>query len=427
MKIAKVIEMENKIYDLVGIGLGVFNLSLAAQLDENQCENVLFLDKQKEVTWHGGLLLESSELQVSFLKDLVTPVDPQSRYTFLNYLNSRNILYQFLNRKTPSISRNQFQQYFRWVANQLTNIRFNTEVLEVKYDGELFTIVSTEDSYQARNIVLGTGIKGKIPSCAKTYQGDDVFHVNRYTQYRSSLAGKRVAVVGSGQSSAEVVKDIMDTHENCNIHWYGRRLCFSQLEDNCFVNEFYVPSFVSKFRSMDEEKKHRFIDKFSMSSDGINQDLLDSLYRLMFERKYFSDSESAYDVQPGQDLVDITKTDAGYELVFKSWFSNKVTNIEVDKVILATGFESGNQSIINHLLGDDSSPEQALCVNEQFELKWQHQSTNKIYIQNGSKSCIGLADPNLSIAAWRAGMISNNILGYERYASSTDLPLLNVS
>lgn len=101
-----------RIYELIGVGLGVFNLALAAQLDDNGYADALFFEKQPQMNWHGGMLLDTSELQVHYMKDLVTPVDPRSKFSFLNYLRERRLLYQFMNRKSESISRNQFQYYF---------------------------------------------------------------------------------------------------------------------------------------------------------------------------------------------------------------------------------------------------------------------------------------------------------------------------
>ena len=45
----------------------------------------------------------------------------------------------------------------------------------------------------------------------------------------------------------------------------------------------------------------------------------------------------------------------------------------------------------------------------------------------GSRMSIGLADPNLSIAAWRAAMIANRVMGRQAYSPYPDTPLVRFS
>jgi lysine N6-hydroxylase len=82
---------------VAGVGVGPFNLSLAALmrplLDISSC----FYERRPRFDWHPGMLLPGSRMQTSFLKDLVTPVDPTSRFGFLSYLVSRGQQYRLLN------------------------------------------------------------------------------------------------------------------------------------------------------------------------------------------------------------------------------------------------------------------------------------------------------------------------------------------
>ena len=48
-----------RIHDVVGIGIGPFNLGLAA-LSEPLGIDVLFLDRADEFRWHHGMMLEGS-------------------------------------------------------------------------------------------------------------------------------------------------------------------------------------------------------------------------------------------------------------------------------------------------------------------------------------------------------------------------------
>ena len=59
--------------DIIGVGIGAFNLSLAALLQKSKAE-YKFFDQKKEFGWHKGMLLENAKLQVHFLKDLASCV-----------------------------------------------------------------------------------------------------------------------------------------------------------------------------------------------------------------------------------------------------------------------------------------------------------------------------------------------------------------
>ena len=198
-------------------------------------------------------------------------------------------------------------------------------------------------------------------------------------------------------------------------------MSFSQLEDNCFINDIYVPSFTEKYRTLSEERKVEMMDRLEMSSNGINQGLLDRIYRLVFERRFFSGTERDYRFVAGQELIDIQPLDHGYEVHMRSWSDGRQWRCEADSVILATGFKASTWDMLRDVLGDEP---QDLRVGRNFEVQWPGQGANDIFVQNGSSMCIGLADPNLSIAAWRAAMIANRILGTSRYASNPDTPIV---
>ena len=85
---------ENSVRDIVGIGIGPGNLGLAVAIEEQAPElDALFVEARPEFNWHPGMLLDGSNMQISFLKDLVTVRNPQSRFSFINYLHHSCLLY----------------------------------------------------------------------------------------------------------------------------------------------------------------------------------------------------------------------------------------------------------------------------------------------------------------------------------------------
>ncbi len=62
--------------DLVGIGIGPFNLSLAALADPLTDLDAVFYDRRPAFHWHPGLLIDGPRVQVPFLAALVPLAAP---------------------------------------------------------------------------------------------------------------------------------------------------------------------------------------------------------------------------------------------------------------------------------------------------------------------------------------------------------------
>ena len=62
--------------DVLAVGCGPFNLGLAALASTVDDLDLLVVDTRPEFRWHPGLMFDDATLQVSFLSDLVSLVDP---------------------------------------------------------------------------------------------------------------------------------------------------------------------------------------------------------------------------------------------------------------------------------------------------------------------------------------------------------------
>lgn len=151
-------EPTKKTYDVVGIGLGPFNLGLACLTEPIDELDGIFLDSKPDFEWHAGMFLDGAHLQTPFMSDLVTLADPTSPYSFLNYLKEKGRLYSFYIRENFYPLRVEYDDYCRWAANKLSNVRFNTTVTDVRYEDGLYVVTTgAGDTYRARRLVLGTG------------------------------------------------------------------------------------------------------------------------------------------------------------------------------------------------------------------------------------------------------------------------------
>jgi lysine N6-hydroxylase len=413
--------MNNKSYDLLGVGVGPSNLSLAALLAPTNLSTIFF-EKQNSVIWHGGMLLDESELQVHYLKDCVTLADPTSPYSFLEYLNDQNRLYQFLNRKTETVSRFEFNIYYQWVASKISCLCFGEHVEKIRYDGEKFTTFIKGEEYYSQSIVCGTGQVPYIPDICKSFINDHFFHTSEYLYKikKNNISNKTVCVIGGGQSGAEIVNDILSKSELPNeIIWVGKRLNFHPLEDSCFANEFYTPCYTNYFFNLPKDKKERVIRKQVLTSDGISQNLVDKIYKKIYEIKFIHQKKIKIKILPYQSMTAVQSK----KVLLLDLLLDKKQEYEYDILILSTGYCTALPSCMDLIKDELTFENNNLVLNEDYSVSWA--GKHKIFFQNAAKHSHGIGDPNLSLIPYKNTKIINSILEDDFYKKPPCTMILN--
>lgn len=233
----------DEMHDLLCVGFGPASLAIGIALHDamdpalNRASpgagfkpKVCFLERQKQFAWHSGMLVPGSRMQISFIKDLATLRDPRSSFTFLNYLHNKNRLIHFTNLGTFLPARMEFEDYMRWCAQRFENVvSYGEEVMEVvpgsMTDGKVDYFVvrshNTETgevySRRARKVVVALGGKAKMPPGFP--QDPRIMHSSKYCTALPSLLkdeskAYHIAVVGSGQSAAEIFHDLQRRYPN---------------------------------------------------------------------------------------------------------------------------------------------------------------------------------------------------------------------
>lgn len=133
----------NTIYDLAGVGIGPFNLGLAALSHPIADLSCIFLEQKSVFSWHEGMMIPGTTLQVPYLADLVTLADPSSKFSYLNFLRDQNRLLQFGIYDSGYISRTEYNRYCKWVSSKLDSLLFNHHVKDILYNekDDLFEIL----------------------------------------------------------------------------------------------------------------------------------------------------------------------------------------------------------------------------------------------------------------------------------------------
>ncbi|KOG45873.1 SidA/IucD/PvdA family monooxygenase, partial [Streptomyces decoyicus] len=226
--------------DLAGIGIGPFNLSLAALAHPVTPLRTAFYDQRPAFQWHPGLLIDGATLQVPFLADLVTLADPASPWTFLNYFNTREFLFPFYFAERFHIHRAEYDSYCRWVSENLPSLHFGHQIDAVRWnpEHEVFEVDYTQLDPEgeaealgrtyARNLVLGIGTTPHIPVPLRPLPEAPAVPVipsADYLDHRESLLGAdHLPVIGAGQSGAEIFLDQLHPRpaRREGLHWLAR-------------------------------------------------------------------------------------------------------------------------------------------------------------------------------------------------------------
>lgn len=212
------------------------------------------------------MLLPDARMQISFMKDLATLRNPRSPITFLSYLHSQNRLVNFINRGSTIPSRKEYADYLAWAAeyvqNHGVNVRFGCEVLSLDDAGDGIIIARVRDiqtaqetTYHTRDLVISPGGSPSIPVALQPVftSSKRVIHSSTYTSLIPSVLSEisankslRIAVIGSGQSGAEVTLDLRERLSSIpggshQIDLILRKGSLKPSDDSPFANEIFDP------------------------------------------------------------------------------------------------------------------------------------------------------------------------------------------
>lgn len=403
-------------YELIGLGLGPFHLSLAS-LTEKANLSTLFLDKKTAFTWHPELMFEDADMQTSCLKDLVTAADPTSPYSFLNYLVQNGLYYSFMNTGRLVVTRKEFEVYCKWVAQELSHkISYEENIQAVEFRDSQFIISTSKNSYAAQNISIATGHTPHYPHFInKKDLSSTLFHAKSGGLDQLDLTNKKVIIIGGGQTGLEIFSHALEGKWNRpqSVRLVSRRANLSPLDESHFTNEYFTPQYVEAFYKIDQDRKKQIVSEQKLASDGNTPGHLRDLYKTLYLNTVHNRGP-LFNILPMRNCLDIEKLENGYKVILSNHFIDEVETLYADVVILATGFEQFIPSFlepIDHLIQKDES--ERFKINQNFSLMWDGPSANKIYALNFSRHGHGISEPQTSLMAWRSAVIVNDLTGQD--------------
>ncbi|MEU4684970.1 lysine N(6)-hydroxylase/L-ornithine N(5)-oxygenase family protein [Streptomyces xinghaiensis] len=415
-------------YDLVGIGIGPFNLSLAALADGVPGLRTLFLDARPRFSWHPGLLLEGTVLQVPFLADLVTMADPTSPWSYLSYLRAHDRMFPFFFSERFHIPRREYDHYCRWAAERLPSCRFDAEVTSVEWDGpagvfrvEHRSAAGRRSSVAARRIVLGVGTEPVLPEVlrplpAAGHRGR-VLHSADYRTHRARLAAEDdVTVIGAGQSGAEVVLDLLRHQDGDGaggpyVRWLARTPAFAPMEYSKIGLEHFTPDYIRYFRGLPPEVRDRLVREQWQLYKGVSEETLAEIHDALYERT-IGGTEPRAALHPGVEITGAEAVPGGFLLRCHHAQQDSRFEVRTSAVVAATGYAAVRPAFLDPVAGlVDWDDRGRYRIDGEYRVALDPAVTGSLYVQNAELHTHGVGAPDLTLGAWRAATILNAVAG----------------
>ncbi len=379
----------------MGIGVGPSNLSLACLIAEKGIisnQELAFIEANERITWHSGQILPNATMLSDYVWDLVSPVEPTSRFSFLNYMKDKGKLQEFLISGIKRPRRSEFEDYLNWSARQIPFIEFGRKIINIDFNIEksLFEISSDIDGEEvlefAQNIVLGVGKKYipifNYPKSSKVILASDFMH-----KIISPLNLDDVVVIGSGQSSAEIISYLINNTCVNKITWITKAASINDIDNSPFRGVAFTDIGSQKHFAECDNLKNTLRNKEKPLVNGVDPSFSEELFEDVF---YWSNREDKlFEVITNSTVNSIGEVDGLLNINFKKEGKEKAC-LYSSLAIICTGFSSGVHSDI---LSDNlTSILKQNDITENYEFKVSTNSS--MWLQSNNIISHGVTDSN---------------------------------
>lgn len=408
--------IDRSVYDVVGVGIGPANLSLAALADPIDGLHTAFFERESDFRWHPGLMIDGAFLQVPFLADLVSLVDPTSHLSFLSYLRAKERLYPFYFAENFHIPRTEYADYCAWVSRRLPTLRFDQSVRSIHWseaDDAFELTVEPAGRVLARNVVLGVGTEPKVPAPLEPF----AVHSADYLPARDRLiAARDVTVVGSGQSGAEVFLDLLRARPSGRgtLRWLTRTSAFAPMEYSKLGLEQFTPDYTRFFHGLEESTRDRLVPAQWQLYKAISAETIAEIYDELYRRTVGGGWPDVV-LAPAVEVTAAARRDDRVELTLRHVQQGGQATVGTDAIVCATGYQERDLGDLLGPLGTDVSRDAGgrLVVDADYRVGLR--TAGGLYVQNAERHTHGVGAPDLGLIAWRAATILNSVCAKKVY------------
>ena len=176
--------------------------------------------------------------------------------------------------------RREFEAYCQWVAARLESCRFSHRVDAIRPVGRRLGGVDARRRAPRQAVVLGVGCVPSVPECARGLtHSSGYLAVARSARWRA----RSVAVIGSGQSAAEVFADLLE-HGRGRLDWFTRSAGFLPMEYSKLGLEHFSPEYTAYFHALPEATRDALRAGQALLYKGIDAGTSERIYDLLYAR-----------------------------------------------------------------------------------------------------------------------------------------------
>ncbi len=412
---------DQKIYDVIGIGIGPFNLGLAALTHDLPELSCLFFDSKEQFDWHAGMLIPGTRMQVPFYSDLVTLADPCNKFSYFNFLKAGEKMIRFGVLENIYPLRTEYNQYCRWVAGQLPALHFGHTCQEIRYCAvrKCYEVFVTDSKgkrlrFFGRHVVIGIGTVPALPDGAKAVKHEQVFHSAEYLFKKPELLKKKaIMLIGSGQSAAEIFSDLLNhANEWEHLCWFTRSERICPMDYSKFALELTSPAYIEHFYGLSHTSKENILPGQENLYKRVNMDTMAAIYEQLHMLEHVGGS-GRITIMPSAALQEIAELpDGSIKLNVEHQVTGRKWEQPTEALILATGYRHEVPGFVEPVRDRIQWTSEGR-YNLQANYAIDREAT--LFVQNADLHTHGFNSADLGMGPYRNAVIINAIMGRERY------------
>jgi lysine N6-hydroxylase len=218
-----------------------------------------------------------------------------------------------------------------------------------------------------------------------------------------------VAVIGSGQSAAEIFADLLE-HATGRVDWFTRSSGFLPMEYSKLGLEHFSPEYTAYFHALPEERRDALRASQSLLYKGIDAGTSERIYDLLYRR-------SVDGTEPNVRYAarcELRGVEGHHRLHLHQLDQDVAFTHDADVVILATGYVPAPLPVPQGLLELDAAGRPVVELD--YRLRLADGSPSTLFVQNAELHTHGVGTPDLGLGAHRSAVIANALAGREVYA-----------
>ncbi|MGB3314943.1 MAG: SidA/IucD/PvdA family monooxygenase [Albidovulum sp.] len=422
--------MHHIVHDIVGVGFGPGNIALAIALEEQFPHvNAIYLEARTDSRWQANMMIVNADIQHNPHMDLATPRNPQSYYSFNNFLHKTGRMFRHHNLGLEFPLRQEYSDYVLWAAERFADkVAYNTRASQIRITTApnstrpVYEVTSSDGRvFYGRCLVIAHGRPPFVPDTFADLPQCRCVHLNEYKSSIDARGGglSSVAVIGASQSAVEIILDLTERFPHLAVTNYVRHFGYRQKDLSPQMEASIYPENVEAFYNRTWAQRQQFNDDLKYQNySSADIDVLKEINLRSYVKK-LNTGRDLLTIHNNSRITDVTTTGSKVRINSEQIYTGDTVDTDVDLVILATGFRDlgpgPNQDRIPSLLTPlqdefDFDDHGVVSVSLDYRLQSKSADTPAIFLNGLCEGTHGVSDAgSFSLLALRTEKIAMGI------------------